>query len=308
MEVLKNTQYADMRGFNYMPSNITFLRDVTELFDEEIWNRELGYAKKLGANTLRVWFDIDSHMRDPEGFLKTFKRIVDLIREHGMRMMPVLYNCWLDVDHPFGALYPQDVYASNRERHYAYIEDVVKTFAQEDTIVMWDMCNEPYSFNRIKTDREKETDFWLDLIGLFHKLKPSQPLTMGTHSVVEHTPEVIYEALDVLSCHPYTGWEDDTFLNTLEPHVAHANRMGKALVSTETFQGSLSDETRSMCIERCKAGFKAVKMGYLAFQLMEGRMISARKDWTDNNCSKSDRGFFPFVLLDGTVRDGHSIL
>ena len=68
MEKIKNTQYKDVRGFNYNPSNITFLRDVTEMFDEKIWERELGYAKDLGANTLRVWFDIDSHMRDEENF------------------------------------------------------------------------------------------------------------------------------------------------------------------------------------------------------------------------------------------------
>ena len=115
MEILNNTKYADMRGFNYMPSNITFLRDVTEMFDEEIWNTELDYAKKLGANTLRIWFDIDSHMRNSEQFLAVFAKIVEMIRERGMKMMPVLYNCWLDDEHPFGALYPQDIYSGKRQ-------------------------------------------------------------------------------------------------------------------------------------------------------------------------------------------------
>ena len=308
MEVLKNTQYANMRGFNYMPSNITFLRDVTEMFDEKIWARELDIAKELGANTLRVWFDIDSHMRDSESFLAVFKKIIEMIRQRGMKMMPVLYNCWVDTVHPFGALHSRDVYSGERERHYEYLESVVKTFGEEDTILMWDMCNEPYSFNTNQDEIEKETDFWLDLIAFFHSLNPSQPLTMGTHSAVEQTPESIYKALDVLSCHPYCGWENDTFIDTITPHVVHANQMNKALVCTETFQGSLSDETRSLCIQRCKEGFKAVNMGYLAFQLMEGRMVSARRDWTDTNCMEGDRGFFPFVLLDGTVRKGHSIL
>ena len=88
---------------------------------------------------------------------------------------------------------------------------------------------------------------------------------MGTHSRVEHTPESIYEALDVLSCHPYSGWENNTFGETLAPHVVHANQMDKPLVCTETFQGSLSDEIRSRCIQVCKQGLKAVSMGYLAF-------------------------------------------
>ena len=78
MELLKNTQYSEIRGFNYMPSNITFLRDVTDKFDETIWNRELDYAKNLGANTIRVWFDIDSHMQDTENFLSVFTKIVQL--------------------------------------------------------------------------------------------------------------------------------------------------------------------------------------------------------------------------------------
>lgn len=308
METLKNTQYSYIRGFNYFPSNITYLRDVTEMFDEKIWDTELDYAKDLGANTIRAWFDIDSYMRDPQRFLDVFGKIVEQIRKHGMKMMPVLYNCWVDCNYPFGALYPQDIYNGDRTRHYAYLADVVGTFGQEDTILMWDMCNEPYSFLPNQTYTDKETAFWLDLNEHFHKLNPSQPLTMGTHSAVTLTPESVYASLDVLSCHPYCGWENDTFMDTLAPHVAHANEMGKALVCTETFQGSLSDETRSLCIERCKQGFQAMNMGYIAFQLMEGRMISARRDWTDTNCAPGDRGFFPFVLLDGTVREGHSIL
>lgn len=308
MEILHNARYSEMRGFNYMPSNITFLRDMTERFDEGIWCKELDIAKSLGANTLRVWFDVDSHMRDPKQFLKTFGKIVELICVRDMKMMPVLYNCWLDAGHPFGALYPQEIYGGQRARHYAYLQDVVGAFSHEETILMWDLCNEPFSVAWTPGNREKERDFWLDLIACFREINPSQPLTMGTHSVVEQTPEEIYEALDVLSCHPYSGWENDTFMDVLQPHVAHANQMGKALVCTETFQGSLSDETRSLCIARCKEAFKAVKIGYLAFQLMEGNMISARRDWTDKNCMPGDRGFFPFVLSDGTVRKGHSIL
>lgn len=262
----------------------------------------------MGANTLRVWFDIDSHTRDRESFLQVFGEIVELIRVRDMKMMPVLYNCWVDDNYPFGALYPQDMYDGHKLRHYAYLEDVVGAFSQEKTIVMWDLCNEPFSVAWTPRCREKETSFWLDLIACFRKINPAQPLTMGTHSTVEQTPEEIYEALDVLSCHLYTGWENDTFLDTVLPHVTHANQMGKALVCTETFQGSLSDENRSLCIERCKAAFKAVNIGYLAFQLMEGKMISARRDRTDLNCMPGDRGFFPFVLKNGTVRKGHSIL
>ena len=291
MEVIKNTTYSYIRGFNYFPSNVTFLRDVTEMYEEGIWNRELEFAEKFGANTLRIWFDIDSHMRDEKKFIEVFKKIVEQVKRHNMKMMPVLYNCWLDLEHPFGALYPQEVYSKNRERHYEYIKNVVGTFANEETIIMWDLCNEPYSFGWNDKCVEQETCFWVDLIKCFREVNPSQPLTMGTHNVVEHTPRVIYELLDVLSCHPYMGWENDAFAKTLAPHVENANRMGKALVCTETFQGSLSDETRSLCIERCKKAFKEVNMGYIGFQLMAGNMISAREDWTDTNAAPGDRGF-----------------
>ena len=308
MEKLIDTTYSYIRGFNYFPSNITFLRDVTEMFDEELWKRELGYAKREGANTIRVWFDIDSHMRDPEKFLEIFGNIVEIIRDYDMKMMPVLYNAWLDKWHPFGAIYPQDVYSGERQRHYEYLGSVIGAFGHEEAIVMWDLCNEPYYFGWGEECRKKETEFWLDLISFIRSLNPDQPLTMGTHSVVTHTPECIYEALDVLSCHPYTGWEEDRFDETVEPHVIHANAMGKALVSTETFQGSMDDLRRALCIERCKKTFKEAEVGYIAFQLIEGRMMSARKDWVDDNCAPGDGGYFPFLALDGTPRPGHSLL
>ena len=80
MEVIKNTTYSYIRGFNYFPSNVTFLRDVTEMYEEGIWNRELEFAEKFGANTLRIWFDIDSHMRDEKKFIEVFKKGLELIK------------------------------------------------------------------------------------------------------------------------------------------------------------------------------------------------------------------------------------
>lgn len=310
MERLINDRYSFVRGFNYFPSNVTFLRDVTEMFDENLWMKELGYARIMGANTIRVWFDIDSHMRNQERFLEVFSKILTIIRSYDMKLMPVLYNDWVDKEHPIGAIYPQDIYSGSRKRHYDYLKSVVGTFSQEETIIMWDLCNEPYS-SEYEWGEEllnKQTDFWLDLANYIHQLKPKQPLTMGTHSFVSRTPECIYKELDVLSCHVYQGWENDTFEETLEPHVKHANEIGKALVCTETFQGSLNDVRRALCIERCKKAFKAANVGYIAFQLMEGKMISARRDWTDDNCAPGDRGYFPFVLLDGTVRENHTLL
>ena len=181
MEKINDKTYSYIRGFNYFASNVTFSRDVIELYDDAIWDRELGYAEQFKANTLRIWFDIDSFMRDERLFIETFGKILNKVKAHGMKMMPVLYNCWLDLEHPFGALYPQDVYSNNRKRHYDYLQSVVGMFANDPTIVMWDLCNEPYSFGWNEKCIQQETDFWLDLIACFRKINPSQPLTMGTH-------------------------------------------------------------------------------------------------------------------------------
>lgn len=320
MSSLVNTNYQQIRGFNYIPSYAYILNDIMDHFEEGVWDREFGYAKMLNANSLRIWVSSVSFHRDIPLFLERFTKILDIAEKYNLTIMPVLYNRWSNLDFPFGQLNYFDVIASKQPRleHKKYIKEFVSFFRHDRRIIMWDMCNEPflYLWESVGIDdiqlvdllNKKEIGFWELMVSYFREADASQPLTFGTGFPVDNKLSKVYELEDVVSCHPYSGWWDNGYEEEVQGYIELANRLGKPLVCSETCQGSLDDAIRSECVEKSLHTLKSHNIGWYAWLLCEGEIVSARRDRTDNNAKPGDRGYMSFVLKDGTIRSGHEII
>ena len=314
---LNRPDYQHIRGFNYIPSYAMVLNDVMDNFDENVWDREFAYAEKLCANSLRVWVSMFSFMREPILFLRRFETILSLAEKHSVSIMPVLFNRWVDRNYPFGSTNLVEMLNPLNESHKKYIFDFLSAFHDDKRILMWDLCNEPYCYYNAPSNHVPElpeiinaieTRFWTDALALAREAGPSQPLTIGFSGPVGNTPECMHRAVDVMSFHPYEGWDGAGYAQFTDEFIAAANRFDKPLICTETCQGSLDDRVRAKCIESCVSVLSDRQTGWYVFQLMGGEMVSARPDRTDENCLPGDRGYFPFVNRDGTVRIGHEIV
>jgi hypothetical protein len=316
MSGLVKDEYKKIRGFNYIPSYAFTLNDVMDRFDENTWQQEFGYAKKLNANSLRIWFSKESFSRNQDCFIRNFEKILCLAEKCHLTIMPVLYNRWVDRNYPFGQLDLTEVINEMGEEHGRYVSRVISAFKDDPRIVMWDLCNEPFSYQEafgdmelVKKLKEYETKFWNTCINVFRGINPIQPVTLGFHGPVSNTPEELYDRVDVISFHPYLGWEDKGYEELILSYVQLANRKMKPLLCTETCQGSLNNNTRRLCVHNCLNALLKFNIGWYVFQLCSGEMVSARRDRTDLNAKDGDRGYFPFIHhTDGSIREGHEII
>jgi hypothetical protein len=122
-------------------------------------------------------------------------------------------------------------------------------------------------------------------------------------------PREAHELCDVMSFHPYPGWWNggELFAESLEPFIELANQLHKPLICTETCQGSLSNETRRQIIEVSLRTLEQHQIGWLAFQLMAGKSVTARWDRRDRNCRPGDESVMYWVERDGSTRPCHDV-
>ncbi len=172
-------------GCNFLPS--TAVNDVEmwqkETFDPQTMDRELGWAKDLGFNTVRVFLNYAVWEADPDGLKQRIDRFLGIADKHGIRAMMILFDDCFKPEPKVGkqddpvpgvhnSQWVQSPGVRRREDRAAwpmlekYVKDVVGTFARDERIVIWDLYNEP-----IKSPALLERTFaWA------RQARPSQPL------------------------------------------------------------------------------------------------------------------------------------
>ena len=75
--------YSSIRGVNYGSGYRN---------DQATIERDLGYAKRLNLNSLRVWLSYRRYQEDPEGFLDSVENFVRTGHRLGFTTMPILFN------------------------------------------------------------------------------------------------------------------------------------------------------------------------------------------------------------------------
>ncbi|MBD0258079.1 MAG: 1,4-beta-xylanase, partial [Cytophagales bacterium] len=99
-----NAWYAKqpwLAGSNYAPQNAINQLEMwqAETFDPQTVDKELGWAKGLGFNTMRVFLHDKLWVQDPEGFLSRLETFLTLCQKHNIRPMLVLFDSVWD-PHP----------------------------------------------------------------------------------------------------------------------------------------------------------------------------------------------------------------
>jgi hypothetical protein len=311
---VQNTEYQNVRGFNYVPSYAATIWDAMDRFDAATWDREFGYSKRFRANALRIWCDYLSFQKDEKHFLKSWETALTLAAKHGLRIMITPANRWVDARWPYGQVDLAVILGGKAPGEFQdYLRSFVGAFRDHPQVLMWDLCNEPFSYaldpqeskELLPMLKRQELQFWRSAADAVRAAKPSHPLTCGV--IPMNTPDEFHDLLDVLGCHPYGGWWDDAdgFRRTCDYYVKLANRKRKPLLCSETCQGSKSNETRRKIIEVSLQELERRRIGWIAWQLMAGRIVSARWDRFDQNCKPGDEAIMYWVEKDGTTRPGH---
>lgn len=272
-----NDWYKDqpfLVGSNFNPANAINELEMwqAESFDPQRIDLELGWAAKIGMNTMRVYLHDLLWKQDSVGFTKRLNEFLTIADKHKIKPMFVIFDsCW----DPYPALgrqreprpgihnsgwvqSPGAVALSDPSQHArleAYVKGLVGAFKNDKRILAWDVWNEPDNTNGSSYGTSEP----INKVALVNQLlprvfawaraaNPSQPLTSGvwkgdysTDDKLDATQRIQLENSDIVTFHNYDdGVEFEKRINWLK-------RYNRPILCTEymargnksTFQNTL---------------------------------------------------------------------
>jgi hypothetical protein len=247
-------------GSNYIPADAI---NQLEMWQEASFNpaqidKELGWAKAMGMNTMRVFLHDLLWQQDAPGLKRRMGVFLDIAAKHGIKPLFVLFDsCW-DPNPRLGPQHPPIPGVHNSgwvqgpgakaladpaqyPRLESYVKDIVGTFANDKRILGWDMWNEPDNTNGgsypdTSRARFDQVAALLPLVFAWARsADPSQPLTSGVWhhdnwdrldglNAVEKTQ---LTQSDVISFHDYS-WPE-----VFEARVKALEVYGRPILCTE---------------------------------------------------------------------------
>ena len=231
-----NDRTGWLLGCNFTPSTAGNQLELWQsaTFDPDTIDRELGWAAQVaGMNSIRLFLHDLAWQSDPAGFLDRVDRVLDIAAGHGISVMPVLFDGIWDphprpgpqrsprpgVHNSMWVQSPGATVVADRSRWpglQPYVEAVMGRFGRDPRVVVWDLFNEPDSFNPFHAGKDPARKRQLvgDLLEQVWDwsvaVDPMQPLTVGVYMQpgrhAERASQVARTALersDVVSFHSY---------------------------------------------------------------------------------------------------------
>lgn len=217
-------QHPWYRGANFNPSTaINQLETWQEAsFDPETIDRELGWAEEIGFNCMRVYLHHLAWQVDKEGFKARMDAYLDIADSHGIKTMFVFFDdCWNAeyeagkqpepktgihnsgwVRDPGDRIFREPELMDTLE---VYVKDVLKTFADDDRIMLWDLYNEPGN-NGLGN---KSMPLLKNVFAWAREVNPSQPLSVGVWNIrLKELNKFQLEHSDIITYHNYSDETD----------------------------------------------------------------------------------------------------
>ncbi len=223
-------------GANFTPSNAINQLELwqDDTFSLDVIKRELGYAKSIGMNIMRVFLHDLLWEQDAEGLLAKMDAYLSVSDELGIKTMFVFFDdCWKDkfalgkqpdpipFRHNSGWIQsPGNAAADDltqRPRLERYVKGVMTHFANDKRIVVWDLYNEPGNgssgdhITKIQLRENESLPLLLDVFKWAKEVSPSQPYTVGLWRYTEGFQDLIDASLkysDIVTFHSYRPKEE----------------------------------------------------------------------------------------------------
>jgi len=280
-------------GSNFIPANAINELEMWQpsTFDPQEIDKELGWAEKLGMNTMRVFLHDLLWEQDAAGFRQRIDAFLSIAAKHHIRPVFVIFDsCWdpvpqLGPQHPPipgvhnsgwvqspGAAALQD--SSQYPRLKAYVQGVIGAFARDDRILAWDLWNEPDNIADSGPYARLEANKKLELVQMLlpqvfewaRSANPLQPLTSGLwqhgdwSSANQLTPieRIQLGESDVISFHNYS-WPED-----FEKHVQWLETYHRPILCTEFMARSVGSTFDTILPLAKKHHVAAINWGLVA--------------------------------------------
>ena len=230
-------------GSNYVPASAINQLEMwqADTFDPKRIDLELGWAERLGMNTMRVFLHDLAYSQDPAGFKRRLDQFLEISARHKIRPMLVLFDSvwdpnphsgkqreprpgvhnsgWVQSPGSKGLTDP-----SEYPRLEKYVKDVVGSFARDGRINSWDIWNEPDNRNGgdyAKQDPPNKVELIEKLLPMAFRwarsANPEQPLTSGVWKgdwfkvgKLDPVEQIQIDNSDIVSFHSYEPADEFT--------------------------------------------------------------------------------------------------
>ncbi len=262
-------------GANFLPSTAINQLEMwqAESFDPATIDRELGWAKNIGMNVMRVYLHDLAWKVDTTGFKKRIGQFLSIADKHQIKILFTIFDdCW-NPDakvgkqpdpkpgiHNSGWVRSPNEAAHNDSAQWGYLEqyvkDVLNSFKNDQRILMWDLYNEPgnnkYELSSLPLLKKVFEWAWT--------VRPAQPLTCATWYNNKTLNDFQLANSDVISFHNYNNAE------SLEKEINMLLQYGRPVICSEYMA-----RTRGSRFETHLPIFKKYKVGAINWGLVAGK-------------------------------------
>jgi len=161
-----HAQVGPIAGCNYVPRTAVNTTEMwqKESFDPKTIDEELGWARRCGMNSVRVFVQYLVYEDDPEGLIARMDQFLGIAAKHGISVMFILFDdCWKP--EPKLGKQPDPIPGVHNSQWTAspgnsrknpdywpklakYVKGVVGHFANDKRVLVWDLYNEPKTASR----------------------------------------------------------------------------------------------------------------------------------------------------------------
>jgi hypothetical protein len=246
-------------GANYITSTAVNQLEMfqAETFDPRRIDIELGWARLLGFNCVRVFLHDLLWAQDYRGFQRRLAQFVGIAARHGIKPLFVFFDsCWDPLPKlgeqptPRPGVHNSRWVQSPGAEHlgdvgyipvlHDYVTGVLAQFRNDDRVLGWDLWNEPDNPSRVyrKVERQDKLELVAELLPQVFRwarsVDPGQPLTSGVWRGVWGNPgrrnmiaDIQLGNSDIITFHSYA--QPATF----ESRIAELRHLDRPILCTE---------------------------------------------------------------------------
>ncbi|HEY1113843.1 MAG TPA: cellulase family glycosylhydrolase [Chitinophagaceae bacterium] len=210
-------------GANFLPSTAINQLEMWQAatFDPATIDRELGWAQSIGFNTMRVYLHSVAWKEDPHGFKQRVGQYLDIADRYGIRTILVFFDdCWNKEAQPGSQPAPKPgIHNSGWVQDPGqpmsadstlfpglekYVKDVMRHFAHDKRILLWDLYNEPGNQGK----GNSSLPLLRNVFAWARAVNPDQPISVGVWKWDLRELNLFQiQNSDVITYHNYDGPE-----------------------------------------------------------------------------------------------------
>ncbi len=301
-------------GTNFVPSSAINQLEMwqADTFDPVTIERELGWAKELGFNAMRVYLHNLAWESNSEGYKKRINKYLEIADSKGIGTIFVFFDdCWNDnpkagkQPNPIPGVHnsgwiqgPGSVIVNDSTKWNSlelYVKDILKSFGSDKRILLWDLYNEPGNTGQLN----KSLPLLKSVFRWAREEGASQPLSVAVWNYSQEFDSLNSFSLknsDVITFHQYSNVDD------VKEIVKDLRKYNRPLICTEYMA-----RTNNSKFVTHFPYFKSENIGCISWGLVSGKSQTIYPWGSKEGSPEPEIWFHDIFRSDGSPFDSSEV-